>query len=377
MADFDITPFEKHLDEIQPHTEYKTKYVIEYVKGWLRVACNRRATRNINFIDCMCNAGIYLNGVLGTPTEVLIIFSQFASEYKHIKFNLFLNDVDSDRINVVKEVLKASVHYEKIDNINLYFSTEDVNDYLSNLLIKETFFNYNAQAFTLLFVDPYKFGDVEILKLNTFLNKYRSELIYNYFISDYRRNINNQHAPNKQCMMVNSMKGIEGYDKDKNGDELLYILQENFKNKTNLKYTFAYPFHIMNNAKLYYIIYGTPHIAGIKQLKQCIWTVFNGDSKHRTKKDPSQITLFTDDVQKQSNEDIYSIKARELLVNKFNNQTVEYTEIEEFVICSTMLTSNQIIKNVLKPLINEHKVIKLNKHGLKDYKKDSFSFSFR
>lgn len=374
MTDFDITLFAKCLDEIQPHTEYKTKYVIEYVKNWLRVACNSKITKNVNFIDCMCNAGIYLNKVLGTPTEVLITFSQFANEYKHIKFNLFLNDVDKNRIKIIQNVLKAHIDYDKIDNINVYFSNEDVNNYLSKLLNKSDFFNYNAQAFTLLFVDPYKFGDVEIVKLNAFLNKYRSELIYNYFISDYRRNINNQYAPNKQLMMVNSMKGIDGYDKDKSADELLYILQENFKNKTNLKYTFAYPFHIINNAQLYYIIYGTPHIEGVKQLKQCIWSVFNGDSKHRTKKEQLQITLFNDDFQKQSNEDVYSIKARELLITKFNKQTITYNEIEEFVICSTMLNSSQVANNLLRPLVNERKVLKLNKYGARDYKKDSFTF---
>lgn len=364
---------DKYLDQIYPHTEYKIKYIKAYVKLWLEVAANYGQTKNINFIDCMCNAGIYKDSILGTPTEILILFTDIAPKFPNIKFNLFVNDINEKRIDIIKYVFKYYTKYQSINNINIYFSNKDVNDYLNEIMNLQSMFNYEAQAFTILFVDPYRFGDVKITSLNKFLSKYRSELIYNYFISDYRRNINNSHAENKQKMMIESMNGIEGYSKDMNANQVLTLLQSNFK-KTKIKYTFAYPFHITNNAQLYYIIYGTPHLTGLEKIKKCIWDVFDGNPKHRTKRDNLQISLFTSDYQKKSNEYIYSEEAKEKVINEFRGAKKSYKEIKEFVISSTMLNESHIIEKILKPLIRENKIKKCNLKSLRNFKEDNYIF---
>ena len=250
---------------------------------------------------------------------------------------------------------------------------------MDEIIQYDEIFNFDAQAFTLLFVDPYRFGDVRIISLNKFLVKYRSELIYNYFISDYRRNINNPSAENKQEMMINSMKGVEGYTKDMTADQLLKLLQTNFVKKTKIGFTFAYPFRISTNAELYYIIYATPDIKGLELLKKCIWDVFNGNPNHRNptskqKRESSQMTLFTDDYQKMSNVDTYSEEAKDRIINEFKGTERTYEEIKEYVISNTMLNASQIINNILKPLIKDKKVKKCNLKGNINYKDDNYIF---
>ena len=66
----------KCLDEAKLHTQYKIKYIKDYVRRWLNVAVNSRQ-RNIVFIDSMCNAGIYKNGVKGTCIEVIELFIEY------------------------------------------------------------------------------------------------------------------------------------------------------------------------------------------------------------------------------------------------------------------------------------------------------------
>lgn len=364
---------DKYLDKIYPHTEYKIKYIKAYVKMWLEVAANYRETKNINFIDCMCNAGMYKNNILGTPTEILLLFTEIAPNFPHIKFNLFVNDIDNNRINIIKYVFMHYTEYQSVNNINIYFSNRDVNDYLSEITKLKNMFDYNAQAFTILFVDPYRFGDVKIASLNKFLSNYRSELIYNYFISDYRRNINNSYAENKQQMMIESMYGIEGYNRNMDANQVLTLLQSNFK-KTKIKYTFAYPFHITNNAQLYYIIYGTPHLKGLEKIKKCIWDVFDGNPNHRTKKENPQISLFTSEFQKTSNEYLYSEEAKERISAEYKGCTKTYKEIEEYVISNTMLNASQIIDNILKPLIKEGKIEKCNLKNTRNFKNDNYIF---
>lgn len=46
------------LQSKRPQTEYKIQYIKEYVLYWLKISVNRQNIKFINFIDCMCNAGI-------------------------------------------------------------------------------------------------------------------------------------------------------------------------------------------------------------------------------------------------------------------------------------------------------------------------------
>ena len=110
-----------YLDEIYEHTEYKIKYVKKYVEYWLYVVANFNQVKNINFIDCMCNAGIYKNGVLGTPIEVLILFIKFSIEHPEKNFNLFLNDSDIIRVQIIQKMCDL-LNFKEYSNIHIYFT---------------------------------------------------------------------------------------------------------------------------------------------------------------------------------------------------------------------------------------------------------------
>ena len=64
----------KHIDNKNQQTSYKIKYVTTYVENWLRVMSNAEYTKNLNFIDCMSNSGIYQDGDFCTAMEVLKLF---------------------------------------------------------------------------------------------------------------------------------------------------------------------------------------------------------------------------------------------------------------------------------------------------------------
>ena len=52
----------KMLDEKKSQTTQKIKYVSKYIEKWLYVVTNIDQVHNINFVDCMCNAGVYKDG---------------------------------------------------------------------------------------------------------------------------------------------------------------------------------------------------------------------------------------------------------------------------------------------------------------------------
>lgn len=109
----------KSLDEKKQQTDYKIKYVVEYIKLWILVNINRDEITNINFVDCMCNAGIYKDGDLCTAIEVLFIFIKYAQDYENKSFNLFVNDKDEKRIKIFKLVTEKILVDKRLSNINI------------------------------------------------------------------------------------------------------------------------------------------------------------------------------------------------------------------------------------------------------------------
>lgn len=363
-----------YLDEIYEHTEYKIKYVKKYVENWLYVVTNFDNIKDINFIDCMCNAGIYKNGVLGTPTEVLLLFISFSIKHPEKNFNLFLNDYDVNRIKIIQKICNI-LNFKDYSNLNVYFSNMDVNAYLEKQKNNVLYFSngYKKLSSTILFVDPYCFGEVKIKNIINFTNTFYSELIFNYFNSDYRRNIDNSSTPAKRQKIIDSMDGIVGYSSDMNEKQVEDLIKQNIKGRF-IKHSFSYPFRIKTNVELYHIIYATPNPKGLIKIKDSLWTVFNGDCFFKNGTAGDQLSLFDEKEFKEMNVQNFSREAQELLLAKYSTKTVDYQTICEFVLEYTMLKDSHIINYLLKPLVEQGKIIKNNIKGTRDYKNDFYTF---
>ena len=55
----------KCLDIKKQQTEYKIKYIVEYINLWLLISSKRDSIKKINFIYFICNACIYEDWDLG------------------------------------------------------------------------------------------------------------------------------------------------------------------------------------------------------------------------------------------------------------------------------------------------------------------------
>lgn len=356
-------------DNITNITRHKIKYVSNYIENWTYIMCEHNKINTINFIDCMCNAGIYNDCTLSTSMEVLNIFVNQAIKYPAMKFNLFLNDILPERIDVIKK-LSSIINSKNLNNINIFYDTMDVNDYLDSTVKYNTYFQFGSS--TVLFVDPYNFGDVKIHKLHEFSNKYYSEIIFNYFSSDYKRNIKNESAIDKIDKINESMIGIPGYNSNLSDTEVRLLIQD-FLKTSKIKYSFAYQFRTSTNVPLYSIIYASPHYRGLEEIKESFWKIFDGDPFYRNTKekdiDSKQISLIDD---KQLNEDYYCNEAKNIVISKYSGYEVSYDKILIYLLEHSMLKKGQILRGVIKPLIKENKIEKLNYSGKNNYLNDSY-----
>lgn len=356
------------LDDKKEQTTYKIKYVTRYVMQWAIIEAGRKEIQQISFVDCMCNAGIYKDGDACTALEVINIFNDLAKTYPAKDFVVYLNDYDEKRVNIFKKILRSCIVpaknlYAKIQNIdvNLYLDT-----IANNRQKNYELFGYGGC--TLLYVDPYNFGTVQISRLQNILKNNYCELLFNLFTSDYVRNIAKDSGRIQNCL---------GDFKPATKDEFIdYVV--NALRVGPIQYTFAYSFHTMKNVELYQILYATPSIRGLEVLKDSLWDVFDGVEFHRNHapktSDIEQISMFDDEDPKEQRLREYAQEAKRIVCEEFQSQTVEYAVIEQKILEETMLKDSQIIEPVLKPLIAEEKIKKCNNVRKSNFKKDSYSF---
>lgn len=362
FMDLSIVP--DKLTKKKQQTNKKIEYVSEYVRLWAFVMLERDDIHTLNFVDCMCNAGVYHDGDCCTAVEVLQIFSSLAEKYPHKNFRIWCNDNDPEKIEVLKRVLSL---FPKKQQIQVFGSRLDVNEYLDRLcqnsdLAKQMF---KHGATTILYVDPFDFGTVEIPKVSAVLQKHYCELLFNFFISDYVRNIHQDAGRIAKCL---------GGERIETKDDLIAYMRTQLR-VGHIKHLFSYQFRTEKNVELYQIVFATPSSRGLEKLKEALWKVFKGAEFHRNHTDNDQICLFTAKDDEDCSLHTYATEAKTLLCQKYMGQTVSWNDLELFLIEHTMLKETQIIRYVLRPLIETGAIKKHNLYGKSNYKADSYTFS--
>lgn len=348
----------KHLTEKKPHTTHKILYICHYVEEWLRVVCNAE-NNDLNFIDCMANAGVYADGDLCTAVEVLRIFAETAKQFPDKTFNVLFNDYNSNSVRISKEVCKIIVGTLPI-NVHIYFEQLDVNIYLNTLKEKYNIFGFPSK--TILYVDPYDFRTVQLPILRNFLQNTYCELIYNFFTSDAIRNgIDSGIA-----------KALGGQYSFKNTDELTNFVI-NMLTVGFMKYHLSYTFRNSRNVELYQILFLTPHSKGLDKLKQSIWDTFKGQEHYKTDvSHAGQLSLFSPQDDREYWAKAHAIEAMNLLKSKYSGKIVKYTEIEQLILPQSLLMSSQLINYLIKPNIAAGNIFKQNKVKMKSNYKDDY-----
>lgn len=350
------------LDDKKEQTTYKIKYVRRYVMQWALVEVNRKEIQQINFIDCMCNAGVYKDGDACTALEVIGVFDELSKRFPYKKFVVYLNDINAKRIEIFGKIYQEYVVPQKNKNLMVFAKNKDVNDYLDMIEAssqnKRGLFAYGKC--NLIYADPYNFGTVQIAKLHDNLEHNYCELLFNFFTSDFNRNKKQDHGRIQRCL-----GDLKPQDKKQVVDDVVKTLKVG-----KIKYVYLYSFRTSTNAEMYQILYATPSLKGLKVLKDCIWDVFNGEEYHRNHYDNGQLSMFTTEDIKMLNLQEYELDAQKIVYEAFKGQTVPFVKIEKKILLETILKASQIQKHVLKPLISEGKV---QKCGYDDVRKSNFS----
>lgn len=362
----DLEIKERLLDEKKQQTSKKVQYVSEYATQWTRISTERKEVSYITFVDCMCNAGVYKDGDLCTGMCVLQTFIEFARRFPHKKYRLMLNDNNKERVAIIKKVI-TSIRVKKYANLEIFIKTMDVNDYLEYLIKNQMYdgshiFGYGCA--TVIYVDPYNLGTVQIPKLKKLLSQHYCELIFNFFISDFRRNIAKDDGRLQSCLGGTSIT---------TENELMEYMRSSLK-VGSIQYLFAYTFRTKNNVDLYQIIFATPNIRGLEVLKDVLWEVFDGKEFHRNfEEDIDQMGLFSKSDEADWRKESYAREAQIFVTQSAPKQKeMSFKEIESNVIQCTMLKESDVLSRVIKPLLGQGTMIKCSKVRKNNFKGDYY-----
>lgn len=269
-----------------PHTVKKFELVEGYVKSWVQKLMNYKKVnsmqcKEIVFIDCMCNNGIYIdtdgNCIEGTPIRVAKVILEAMKNYPDKKATLYFNDQDAEKINALKKLLP-----DNTNNFQIHLSNKDGNALLKELkplLLKKQGVHY------LLFYDPFK-AAINWEALAPYFFGW-GEVILNHVVSDTKRAITSAKRPeaiNKYeqtyLTTIAELVNLRG-DKNAYEERIKTIIQRISSLSNREHYLAVFPFFIKTNAQIYSIIFFTKNIAGFKLFKKMAWKTFGDKSSNQ------------------------------------------------------------------------------------------------
>ena len=300
------------ISKAKPHTIKKFELIESYVEGWMHKLLNYDKCKTLIYIDCMCNSGEYYdesgNSIFGTAVRVAKLLHDASYQYKDKKIVIFLNDINSEKIEHLKTLLP-----KERDSFKLSVSCRDGNELLRSLGPK---LMRTKDIHTLLVYDPYS-ASIEWDAVMPFLNTW-GEVILNHMVSDSIRAIPVAKKPEiikkYEETYQTSFENLLPYGSNKAAyekriEEIIGMLR---KRENRYFYIAAFPFFTRTNSLVYNLIHYTSNPNGFTLYKKVAWQTFGGRSSLKnTHGIENQLTFdsFSDgEIKTVVDEDCYYIK---------------------------------------------------------------------
>lgn len=359
-------------EEIKPHTVKKIEFVTEYVDQWLYVVA--QYSRQVFFVDAMCNSGIYKNHHLSTFVEVINVFARHAQAMPNTTFYLMCNDNDIQKIKSLEKIVsvykKTFMEYG-INNLIFCISRADAKDYISQLK-NNSLLAYKSNIFKtiLLYVDPYDLINKDLAtEIQKFSQKVYCEVLINFDTNDLARNRNNLSCPNKMAEINCLISDFCLCSLDSSINKVV----KSFINRFKPILGYHYLVRVKNSlkAELYRLIFLTRNLKGLEKIKEATWKSFSYHDEYSI----SNVDNAEPDIFGMNDEDWafrVAVEKLEERIKALGKDKVTFIELEEIILQNSFLKKSHIIDKFLKPLINKGVIVKQNLVNSRNYTEDCY-----
>ncbi|MDO4649008.1 MAG: three-Cys-motif partner protein TcmP [Eubacteriales bacterium] len=280
------------IGKASPHTIIKFELIEEYIKSWAQKLMLNPSCNGLIYIDCMCNAGVYVdeNGELvkGTAVRVAEALLDVAHTYSHKRVDIYLNDIDSDKVDELRKHLP-----EDEANYQIVTTDKDAHELLKTIGPQ---LEGTSHMHYFLLYDPYD-ANINWEALLPFFRNW-GEVLINHMISDPVRAI--KSAKRKTTKEKYEHTYLEDFEKlipygsDKNAyEKRVEDIISSIHGRQNY-YVAAFPFYNTQNSHLYNLIHCTSNKEGFKLYKRSAWKAFGAKSSTKHSANNGQLKFDLD-----------------------------------------------------------------------------------
>ena len=329
----------------------------------------------------MSNAGIYENDHFSTSIEVLNVFVRFARRHPDKQFYLISNDYDQHKVGTMNEIFKIfddRLKQEGITNVHQEMHGQDACDFLAKIQ-KSYHFEYvkGVNKSVLLYVDPYNFITEKLVyAVKQFIRVVYCELLLNFYYNDYIRNVNNPRCLKHQAEIKELIQKFCGFEEDDHPiepEKLRDCFAKRMMANTKMEYKYSINMKNEKNVPLYYLIYFTPNIKGLRKVKDATWEIIGHHDEYcvsRKERCKDELNLFNETPE----DEAFAIaldKVSPLILDEVGKEK-SFCDIEVICLENSFMKESHILERVVKPYIRDKKKKKAGYVRCSNYKEDKY-----
>lgn len=262
-------------EDLQDHSDAKVKLLGEYLKRYLNIISNDGYTEKINMYDLFCGPGLYNNGGQGSPLVTLYnvknaFYNIINNKSNKIpKIDCYFNDIDANRINTLKNVIKdKKLHYPNIGN--LYFSQNDYEKEVEKL--KNTISKYNKEK-AFIFIDPCGYKEIKANDIKDLIGNHKKSEVLLWLPIQFMYRFSGEGTPEILKHFISNLNIQQEVQNSENVWDFIYALKKGFQNYLGQNY-FVDNFSLKKEENTVFCLYFfTSHIKGYEKMLESKWEI--------------------------------------------------------------------------------------------------------
>lgn len=347
------------------HSEVKVRLLKLYLERYLNVINSLPYINAIHLYDMFCGEGVYENGGLGSPLQMLDtiknIHFQNRANGKSKSINCFFNDIEKWKTDKVEaEISSRKLHYKEMGGLT--FSNHDYR-FLVSQVAQNIASLKNEKAF--IFIDPYGYKEIRVSDIKSLIAGRNSEVLL-FLPTQFMFRFEEKGTPESLKEFISEILPQDQWPKSDTGIDFIDNLMDGFQKALGDEF-FVDRFIITRDKNQFFcLFYFTSHIYGFDRMQDAKWEI--DEEEGRGWQFEGEASLFNT-VEKTANTFIFERKLKEFLSSPRTN-----SEIYKFTLHQRHKPSH--CNEILQKLQNENSIEVLNKDGSKG-RKSSFYLNYK
>lgn len=279
---------------LKPHSEAKVRLLGEYLKRYLNIIGNDGYTERIKIYDLFCGEGIYDNDKEGSPLIIMravkdLYFTNVAKTKRIPYIDCQFNDIDRDKIEKVKQIIKdKSLYYKNFGEIN--FTTEDYQIEVKKIL--SDFISVRKQK-GFIFIDPYGYANIKASDIKALLNTKNLEVLL-FLPTQFMYRFDSRGTPEALIDFIKELSvDYQSWKNPNSSWKYVMQLKEAFKIYIGTDY-FVDTFTIEKDPQtVFCLFFFSSHIKGFEKMLEAKWGIDTEQGKGWSYTD-SSLNIFSE-----------------------------------------------------------------------------------